>query len=259
MTEAKATKKTRKKRSRSFRILLGLIIALGVFELIAFGAIAVYLSDYSHADAEAEAALKSDQSVRVSAADEWIEFIPSGQDQETGVIFYPGGKVEYTAYAPLMQDFAREGYYCALVKMPFNLALLDTNAAKDVKEAHPKITHWIIGGHSLGGVCAAKYAALSDFDGLFLLAAYTTTDMSDKIIDAVSVYGDKDGVLNTEEYEANKGNLPAGTAELVIKGGNHSQFGSYGLQEGDGKAAVSAEEQRAQTVRFVLDHIDADR
>ena len=43
--------------------------------------------------------------------------------------------------------------------------------------------------------------------------------------------------------------------EQIIKGGNHSQFGSYGLQEGDGKASISAGEQRAQTVRFVLEDL----
>lgn len=251
--------KNRKKHSKSFKVLVGCLIALGVFELIAFGAIAVYLSDYEHADAEAEKALASTHSVRVSTTDAWIEFIPAERPDpgDTGIIFYPGGKVEYTAYAPLMQDFAKEGYFCALVKMPFNLALLDTNAAKDVKEAHPEITHWIIGGHSLGGVCAAKYAALSDFDGLFLLAAYTTADMAGKDIDVVSIYGDRDGVLDMEEYESCKSNLPPQTKEFVIEGGNHSQFGSYGLQEGDRKASISAGDQRAQTVRFVLDGMTA--
>ena len=262
-------KKERKKRSKTFNVLIGLIIALGVFELVAFGALAVYISDYCHADAEAEAAMKSTSDVRVTMKDDWVEFAPPGRTQtktctcsganadkaDTGIVFYPGGKVEYTAYAPLMKNFAEEGYFCAVVKMPFNLAVLDTNAAKDVKEAHPEITHWIIGGHSLGGVIAAKYAAISDFDGLFLLAAYSDTDLSDKDIAVSSIYGDADGVLDMDDYEAGKRNLPAGLIEHVIKGGNHSQFGSYGLQEGDGKASISAGEQRAQTVRFVLEDL----
>ena len=266
-------KKERKKRSKTFKVLIALIIVLGVFELAAFGALAYYISDYSKADADAQAALKSSAGGRVSMADDWIEFIPSARSQtdtctrpadseyaelakDTGIIFYPGGKVEYTAYAPLMMDFADKGFFCALVKMPFNLAVLDANAAKDVKEAHPEITHWIIGGHSLGGVMAAKYAAISDFDGLFLFAAYSTTDMSDKDITVVSVYGDADGVLNMDDYAANKSNLPSGTIECIIKGGNHSQFGSYGLQEGDNKAAISAEDQRAQAVEAVLKNIN---
>lgn len=278
MTDAKAGK-TRKKHSKTFRVLVTLIIVLGVFELVAFGAIAYYVSDYYRADADAEAALKSAPGIQVRMTDDWIEFDPSSRSQtgtcarpadnetpsgedisesvkDTGIIFYPGGKVEYTAYAPLMKDFAKKGYFCALVKMPFNLAVLDANAARDVKEAHPEITRWIIGGHSLGGVMAAKYAAISDFDGLFLLAAYTTTNMSDKDIDVVSVYGDRDSVLDMDDYAANKKNLPPDTVERVIKGGNHSQFGSYGLQEGDSKAAISAEDQRQQAVNYVTENMN---
>ena len=256
MAKAEAAK-TKKKRSKTFKVLVTLIIALGVFELAAFGALAFYISDYEHADADAEAALKTSSKVLVNMRDDWIEFIPA-DGSEKGIVFYPGGKVEYTAYAPLMQDFAEKGYFCAVVKMPFNLAILDANAAKDVKDAHPEITQWFIGGHSLGGVIAAKYAAISDFDGLFLLAAYSTTDLSDKAIPVVSIYGDADGVLNTEDCASNKSNLPPDTVECVIKGGNHSQFGSYGLQDGDGKSAISAEEQRAQTVDLVLENLDPD-
>ena len=70
--DTSTTKKSRKTRSKSFKVLLALIIVLGVFELVAFGAIAVYLSDYSHADAEAEAALQSGHGIRVSMTDDWI-------------------------------------------------------------------------------------------------------------------------------------------------------------------------------------------
>ena len=35
--------------------------------------------------------------------------------------------------------------------------------------------------------------------------------------------------------------------ELVIPGGNHAQFGSYGPQDGDGEAGLSPGEQRALT------------
>ena len=254
MNETRMKKHNRKKRSKSFKVLVTLIIALGVFELIAFGALAVYISDYEHADADAEAAMQSGHGVQVTRTDDWVEFTLPGRGQvDTGIIFYPGGKVEYTAYAPLMREFAKKGYFCAVVKMPLNLAVLDANAAKDVKEAHPEISSWVIGGHSLGGAIAAKYAAISDFDGLFLLAAYSSTDLSDKDIPVASVYGDADGVLDMEEYNASKTNLPADMTEYVIKGGNHSQFGSYGLQEGDGKATITAEIQRTETVRCVLD------
>ena len=271
MSKDKAEKK---KHSKMFKLLVGLLIALGVFELAAFGALAYYLSDYSHADATAEKALKSTDAVTVVDTDDWIEFTPAaaagdsdaadvsdsdatdaGDSGMTGIVFYPGGKVEDAAYAPLMMDFAEKGYFCAVVHMPFNLAILDSNAAKDVKDAHPEITNWLIGGHSLGGLMAAKYAAISDFDGLFLLASYSNTDLSDKQIAVVSVYGDKDGVLNMNDYNSAKSNLPPDTIEYVIKGGNHAQFGSYGAQDGDGKATISADDQRAETVKAVLENI----
>ncbi len=251
-------KKERKKRSKTFKVLVGLIIVLGIFELVAFGALAVYISDYYHADAEAEAAMVSTEDVSVFVKDDWVEFVPAHTDADkadTGIIFYPGGKVEYTAYAPLMKEFASEGYFCVVVRMPFNLAVLHTNAAKDVKVTRPEISHWIIGGHSLGGVMAAKYAAISDFDGLFLLAAYANTDLSDKDIAVVSIYGDVDGVLDMEEYEASKSNLPPDLIEQVISGGNHAQFGSYGPQKGDGEATIPAEIQRAQAVQIVLENL----
>ena len=85
------------------------------------------------------------------------------------------------------------------------------------------------------------------------------TDLSDKDIAVVSIYGDVDGVLDMEEYEASKSNLPADMTEHVIKGGNHSQFGSYGLQEGDNKASITPEDIQAgidlaaETVADVVD------
>lgn len=42
---------------------------------------------------------------------------------------------------------------------------------------------------------------------------------------------------------------------VEIQGGNHAQFGNYGPQKGDAPAAISAEEQQAQTVEDVADFI----
>ncbi len=74
-----------------------------------------------------------------------------------GLIFYPGGKVEYTAYQPLMAACAERDILCVLVEMPFNLAVFDINAADGIQEQYPEVGHWYIGGHSLGGSMAASY------------------------------------------------------------------------------------------------------
>jgi hypothetical protein len=87
------------------------------------------------------------------------------------------------------------------------------------------------------------------FEGLILLAAYSTEDFSESYIDVLSIYGDQDKVMNREKYEKYYTNLPvAYTHEEIIEGGNHAQFGDYGEQDGDGKAKISGEEQMLQTV-----------
>jgi len=62
-------------------------------------------------------------------------------------------------------------------------------------------------------------------------------------------------VLNAEKYKECRANLPSNTAELVIEGGNHAFFGTYGLQEGDGIATITNNSQIEQAVAFTLDVI----
>jgi hypothetical protein len=47
--------------------------------------------------------------------------------------------------------------------------------------------------------------------------------------------------------------LPPDATIVVIEGGNHAQFGYYGIQTGDGKATISREDQQAQIVSATLD------
>ena len=207
----------------------------------------IYVSDYYHTDPAAEDAMVSDDVVSVTEQNgNWV-FAP--ESPTAGLIFYPGGKVENTAYAPLLHDLAEDGILCVLVKMPCNLAVLDRNAADSIPERFSEVTDWYIGGHSLGGAMAASYAAkhTDELDGLVLLAAYSTADLTDSGLRVYSTYGSEDGVLNREKYEADRTNLPQDTTETVIDGGCHAGFGSYGAQKGDGTPTISAEEQQQQT------------
>ncbi|MDD6232554.1 MAG: alpha/beta hydrolase [Frisingicoccus sp.] len=224
-----------------------LAVCLMVLLVIGIGAYA-YVSDYYHADETAmEAiAIKTDD-VQIEQDRDVIWFVP--EKSTIGLIFYPGGKVEYTAYAPLLRACAEQGISCALVQMPGNLAVLDADAADGLQQEHPEITTWYIAGHSLGGAMAANYASAhhKDFDGLILLAAYSTKDLTQTTLRVLSVYGSEDDVMNREAYEKNRTNLPADTTELVLNGGCHAQFGSYGPQDGDGVPTISGEEQIRQT------------
>ena len=208
-------------------------------------ACAWYLLDYYKATDRADEHVLNTANVIISETDYGLEFDGPGED---ALIFYPGGKVEYTAYSALMRDLAEEGIDCYLVEMPANLAFLDTDKADGIIKDFPH-DKWYIGGHSLGGVAASMYAADHDLDGLVLLASYST-----KVIDepAISIYGSNDGVLNLEKYEEAKSNLPANLKEVVIDGGNHAQFGDYGEQDGDGKATITAEEQQRKTADEIV-------
>ena len=235
-----------KKRTR---IILSVCLALLL--VIGLGGYA-YLSDYYHADETAlEAMAYQTDRVQAEQDGDVIWFVP--EEPTAGLIFYPGGKVEHTAYAPLLHACAENGILCALVRMPGNLAVLDANAADGLPEKHPEITNWYMAGHSLGGAMAANYAAAhaEDFDGLILLAAYSTKDLTGTPLRVLSVYGSEDGVMNRESYEKNRANLPADTTEVVLDGGCHAQFGSYGPQDGDGVPTISGEEQVRQTTEAI--------
>ena len=235
-----------KKRTR---IILS--VCLAVLLVIGGGSYA-YVSDYYHADETAlEAMAYLTGSVQAEQDGDVIWFVP--EDPTAGLIFYPGGKVEYTAYAPLLRACAENGILCALVRMPGNLAVLDANAADGLQQEHLEVTTWYIAGHSLGGAMASNYAAAhsEDFDGLILLAAYSTKDLTGTTLRVLSVYGSEDGVMNRESYEKNRANLPADTTEVVLDGGCHAQFGSYGPQDGDGVPTISGEEQVRQTTEAI--------
>ena len=239
-----------KKRTR---IILS--VCLTVLLLFGVGGYA-YVSDYYHADETAlEAMAYQADSVQAELDGNVTWFVP--ENPVVGLIFYPGGKVENTAYAPLMRACAENGILCALVQMPGNLAVLDANAADGLPEEHPEITTWYIAGHSLGRAMAAGYAAAhyEDYNGLILLASYSTKGLTDTPLRVLSVYGSEDGVMNRGSYEKNRANLPADTIEVVLDGGCHAQFGSYGPQDGDGVPTISGEEQVRQTAEAITDFV----
>ena len=233
-------------RGRRRKLARALAVALAV----ALIAAAVYLNTSYPAGDEAHAALTSDAAVQVAVQDDGdMVFAPAeGAANGAGLIFYPGGKVDPQAYAPLMRAAAERGFTCVLVRFPFNLAVFDPSAASGEEEAFPQVERWYIGGHSLGGAMAAAYAAdhAGDFRGLLLCGAYATKDLGASGLAVTSVYGTDDGVLNRDAYAKNRGNIPQ-AVEDAIEGGCHSYFGDYGLQDGDGTPTISRDEQIART------------
>lgn len=217
-----------------------------------------WVKDYYRTDSKAVEAFNAMQSVSVDSSvidDGALVFRP--EKTTAGLIFYPGGKVEYTAYEPLMRECAQKGILCVLVKMPLNLAVLDVSAAEGICEKYEGIDKWYIGGHSLGGSMAASYLAdnTDKFEGLVLLGSYSTADLSEGDVDVLSVFGSEDKVMNREKYEKYKGNLPDDFTEYVLEGGNHAFFGMYGEQDGDSKGTMTNEEQIKLTAQKIAELI----
>lgn len=179
---------------------------------------------------------------------------------DTALIFYPGGKVEETAYAPLCSMLSGANYSVFLVKMPFNLAVFDKNRANDIiKEYEDDYKNWYISGHSLGGAMAASY--LSDhidlFNGIIFLASYPPeeVDLSQTELKVLSITSTEDLIINDKKLEETKKNLPADTEFNIIKGGNHADFGNYGPQKGDGENKIGKEKQWEITVNYIINFI----
>lgn len=237
--------KKRLKRIGASLLVLLVVAAVGFY---AWTRIAAYPA-FPEAAALAEPAMTEDG---------WYVFEPEGEPR-AGFIFYPGGLVDPAAYAPLMERLADGGVLAIVVPMPLDLAVLGINRADGVIAAYPDISTWIIGGHSLGGAMAAEYVSghPDTIDGLVFLASYPaeSTDLSPLDVGVVSIYGTEDGVAG-DVFEASLTRLPADTSLEVIEGGNHSQYGNYGPQKGDGTATVSRAEQQRLTAEAILELVE---
>ena len=211
-------------------------------------AVLFWVNDYYKATNTAKKAMLGNESIEVIEKDGYYLFDSSENraDTEMGIIFYPGGKVDEKAYAPLLLELAEHGFEVYLVKMPAKLAIFGANAAEDIMEDASHIVNWTMMGHSLGGAMAADFSASHDkeVDALVLLAAYSLEDLSSLDMDVYSFYGSEDRVLNMEKYKECQANFPDDVIEEVIEGGNHAYYAHYGEQEGDGTATITREEQQ---------------
>ena len=222
-------------------IILLLIVGFAIF----------YISDYYHAEKVAVDSLNGTDNVSVIKTSNGM--LLDGPGNDTALIFYPGAKIEYTSYAPLLMNLSSQGIDCYLVEMPFNLAFLGQNSADEIIDSG-NYSHYFISGHSLGGAMAASYVnGTNKTDGLILFAAYSTSEIEKPVL---SIYGSEDKVLNMDKYNESKGFIDENLTEVEISGANHAQFAYYGNQSGDGVAKISAESQQEECVGEIIDFIN---
>lgn len=230
--------------NRKIKIIIVIVAVL----LLAYAA--YYVTDYHHAEKAATDLMNGSDNVSVSKVSNGL-FL-DGKGNDTALIFYPGAKYEYISYLPLLMQLAEDGIDCYLVEMPLNFAILDIGSADSIIDT-TNYSHYIMSGHSLGGLAASTYANQSNrSDGVVLLASYPTEKLD---IPVLSIYGSNDNVLNMKNYDESKA-LMSNLTEVVIEGANHAQFANCGIQDGDGVAAISADSQQTQCANEIIRFIN---
>jgi hypothetical protein len=171
----------------------------------------------------------------------------------TGVIFYPGAKIDSRAYFYKL-DFLTNGKpfktKLFITKPPLRLAFFGINQADEIIKKNPDIKNWTIGGHSLGGAMSCEYAKshTEKITELLLMGAYCGSSLHDTNLKVISIHGSLDGVLTPQKVAENKKNLPDSVKDFIISGMNHAQVGNYGDQSGDKPATKSDEEVKMEIV-----------
>jgi hypothetical protein len=220
-----------------------IIIILALLSLVGFWGY-VQISTYP-AEAEHLTLIMSDDSVTISEERDHFVITPASLNPDAfPVIFYPGGLVAPEAYLYKMgMTAAHQKTTVYIIKAPFNAAIFNINAAGKIIERYNLDQVWV-GGHSLGGIAACRYATMNqeNIHGLFLFGSYCDQAFVDFEGPVVSVIGSEDLIINRDNYHAAKSQLPPTATILEIVGLNHSAFGSYGLQNGDGESSLSDEE-----------------
>ncbi len=213
------------------------LVAVGV---LTAGAGVLYFGTPHHGPDASVAGVEADPTVTVTEQGGTYTLEPSDGEPTAGLVFYPGARVHPDAYVASLAPLASEANVTVVVpKLRLNLAVLDQNAASGYV-TDSTVEHWYVGGHSLGGAMACRYASENPgaVEGVVLYASYCDRDISGTGLAALSVTGSADTVLDSNSYENNRDNLPADatTRELPL---NHTQFGSYRGQRGDEPSNLS--------------------
>jgi len=231
------------------RLIKGLKITLFVLFVIVLGGF-IYLNMNTYDPSSEASGLLDHEQVQV--LDDYYLVMPIYEEIGT-FVYYPGGLVEPASYLPFALRMAEEGIRVVVMKMPLNLAILNNDAYLSIDDQDTS-GPVLLGGHSLGGASASLFLRdYEEIDGLVFLASYPadSADLSGVEYPVLSIRASMDGVMDLSAYEEAKSLLPSDTEYQVIEGGNHAQFGDYGVQSGDMEASISREEQQNQVIAYI--------
>lgn len=231
-------------------------IAVGFILLVMgiFVGLSIFIDSRTYEPMEEAVTLLEDE--RVIHEDDWLLIEPE-DEARTNLVLYQGAFVEAEGYLPLAVSLSNHGVRVFLPYMPLNLAILNSDIFEEIYNNYSSDLPWWVGGHSLGGTSSLMYAEENQekLEGVLLLASYPSenTDLSQSNLTVLSIHATHDEIINKSQYEETKSLLPNNTSYITINAGNHSYFGYYGFQNGDGRSEISREEQHDQVVKAILE------
>ncbi|WP_415380420.1 alpha/beta hydrolase [Halosimplex sp. TS25] len=243
------------------RIAIRLVAVVAVLALLAGVGFYAYFGVFAHhAPADVQESVRANEAVDVREA--YGGYVVSDADpgrERLGLVFYPGGRVAPDAYLPTAAQVAERANVTVVVpKMRANLAVFSQGRADAVVGGEPQVDRWVVGGHSLGGAMACRYAAANGdaADGLLLVGSYCDRPVEET--PTLAVLGTRDAVLDRDQFAANRENLPADHTVSRIDGMNHSQAGWYTGQRGGQPARIATAEAHRRLATAVTDWLCRD-
>ena len=227
------------------RILLRIV---GVLVVIVIGSVIVlYLVD-GRPRPETRAFLTGDGFTSTINDDGSLMFTPA-EPNGRGLLILHGALIKPLSYANTAAYFAQRGY---TVYLPYggNLTRLPITALESTAEwlAASPIDDWVAIGHSLGGMSTLLLVSdhpEANVRAAALWAAGMPSDFSDLGLPVLYLWGDSDGILPQQRFEAGKRYLPPHTQYETLQGANHRDFAMYTHQFFDSDGELGWERQIA--------------
>ncbi len=249
---------------RGGRLLRAALITFGVVLAGAIAAFLVWAWTPAGPDEATLAAATADDRIEVSEQGGTFTLRPADGTPSTGIVFYPGARVEPAAYVPTWAPIvAASGIEVVIPRMPLNLAVFGRSRAADVIDDAADIERWFVGGHSLGGAMASSWLGGTDDDrlaGVILWASFPTggaeLDQRPELA-VLSVGGSRDGLSTPDDLRARRALLPPDAELVFVEGMNHAQFGAYGDQPRDLTPTIDDDEAAAELARITADFLAA--
>jgi hypothetical protein len=243
------------------KLLRKIILVIMIILLLAVTGFIIWANQASQAEQSKLDIVLNDPNISITESKNYYKLTSTAcKIQESNcsirsLIYYPGAKVSPKAYFYKLSELVKDTIVF-VTKPILNLALFSINAADEILNdpINKSITHWALGGHSLGGSMACEYIKnKSDkYKALILVGAYCASDISKSNLKVLLLIGTKDGLMKTDVIQKNSPNLPVNAKTQYIKGMNHAQAGNYGEQSGDLKADIEDEEVKT----IIIDNIN---